>query len=601
MAQRDYLEALLSDYESSLSLLVETDFSCRQLVGAIHEYENYIDERVLWIRSVPPVGADFIARIAKASIAIVSHPQTMPLLAYLSADVRGHGGLYLAVVVAISCMLALGWRSAAIIARWRSTAQRYFESGIPQTLAATGLILLVAAAWPSAVWFFSWRLALSELSLGEALARGLQLAAAIVWFANSIRWLCRREGVAQIFWQWPEATVQSLRSYARLYLMAGVPLTCLSATLQQLDEGSSAETLGRLVFVGFCLLVAVLLAKALHPAGTVIGHLIRSANYSPWYKLRWLWYPAILVTPLVVAALALMGYLFTAEQLMLRLELTIGLIILLAIAYTMLKQWLLAARRRLAVKQARDRREAERLAAGEATPSSPIPPVEQPQLDLILINKQVLRFVQVTVAIAFFSGCWLIWDQVFPAVQVFGRVELWSSVVSASELVEADGGHEVREVSRIQSVTRADLAFALAVLVIAILASRNLPGLMELSILPKLPLDHGVRNAIKILSGYAFLVTASSSPAIRSVCGGTASSGWWPLSPSAWALVCGIFANFVSGLIILFERPVRIGDIVTIDGVSGTFRGSAAGPRPLLTGIARSSSFPTRSSSPVGC
>ena len=30
-----------------------------------------------------------------------------------------------------------------------------------------------------------------------------------------------------------------------------------------------------------------------------------------------------------------------------------------------------------------------------------------------------------------------------------------------------------------------------------------------------------------------------------------------------------IFANFVSGLIILFERPVRIGDVVTIDSVTG--------------------------------
>jgi potassium efflux system protein len=31
-----------------------------------------------------------------------------------------------------------------------------------------------------------------------------------------------------------------------------------------------------------------------------------------------------------------------------------------------------------------------------------------------------------------------------------------------------------------------------------------------------------------------------------------------------------MFANFVAGIIILFERPIRVGDIVTLDGVAGT-------------------------------
>ncbi|TOL77175.1 mechanosensitive ion channel protein, partial [Vibrio parahaemolyticus] len=31
-----------------------------------------------------------------------------------------------------------------------------------------------------------------------------------------------------------------------------------------------------------------------------------------------------------------------------------------------------------------------------------------------------------------------------------------------------------------------------------------------------------------------------------------------------------IFANFVSGIILLFERPIRIGDTVTIGEYSGT-------------------------------
>ena len=52
--------------------------------------------------------------------------------------------------------------------------------------------------------------------------------------------------------------------------------------------------------------------------------------------------------------------------------------------------------------------------------------------------------------------------------------------------------------------------------------------------------------------------------------------GWskvqWLVAAVTFGLGFGlqeIFANFVSGLIILFERPMRVGDVVTVSGVSG--------------------------------
>ena len=120
------------------------------------------------------------------------------------------------------------------------------------------------------------------------------------------------------------------------------------------------------------------------------------------------------------------------------------------------------------------------------------------------------------------------------------------------------------------SITVSDVAVAILIAVITCLSARDVPGLLEISLLQRLPLDASVRYAITSLVSYGIVLlgvtVACSNIGLR----------WSQIQWLATALTFGlafglqeIFANFVAGLIILFERPVRVGDVVTVDDVTG--------------------------------
>jgi len=120
------------------------------------------------------------------------------------------------------------------------------------------------------------------------------------------------------------------------------------------------------------------------------------------------------------------------------------------------------------------------------------------------------------------------------------------------------------------SLTLSDLGFALLVLVLSVVATRNVPGLVEIAILQRLPVDAAARYAIGTVIRY-LIVIVGTVVAFSSI-GVTWSKLQWLAAALTFGLAFGlqeIFANFISGLIILAERPVRVGDTVTVGGVSG--------------------------------
>jgi len=99
---------------------------------------------------------------------------------------------------------------------------------------------------------------------------------------------------------------------------------------------------------------------------------------------------------------------------------------------------------------------------------------------------------------------------------------------------------------------------------------KNLPGVIEILLKRRTTFDGGARFAVSTLVRYS--ITIIGTIAVFGLLGVTWDKVQWLAAALTFGLGFGlqeIVANFVSGLILLVERPVRVGDVVTIGNLMG--------------------------------
>jgi potassium efflux system protein len=119
-------------------------------------------------------------------------------------------------------------------------------------------------------------------------------------------------------------------------------------------------------------------------------------------------------------------------------------------------------------------------------------------------------------------------------------------------------------------VTLGDVTKATAVILLGALAWRYMSTLFTVTIFPRMPDDPGVRFAVVTLCRYTVLGLATIS-ALGAVHLDLARIGV-VLAALGVGLGFGlqeVVSNFVCGIILLLERPIRIGDVVTVAGTTG--------------------------------
>jgi len=261
------------------------------------------------------------------------------------------------------------------------------------------------------------------------------------------------------------------------------------------------------------------------------------------------------VAVLAMMGLALYGYVYSAG-LMLRAALaTFTLGVALSLLFGLLARWFLLGERRLAWSRLEERR-----AAADAAEQSGEQPTEpETELTLEQINAQTSRLLRAFRLTLLAIGLVWVWIELLPAFARLDEIALWSFTEVGPD------GAEV-----LTPVTLMSLLLGVLALSLTSIGARNLPGLIEIGLLSNAHVDAPTRYAITSILRYVIVIAGTliglSQLGMR----------WSQLQWMAAALTVGlgfglqeIFANFVSGLILLFERPFRVGDTITVGDLSG--------------------------------
>jgi potassium efflux system protein len=556
-ARKTLVGKLINEYEQYYSPLLTLTEQKRALVDKAEALRTFINERVLWIPSTAPVGLADLSELVAAARRVVD-PGTWMVLGEALRHDAARNPVAVGLGVLILGALVVGRRKLSGMARRLDAAvKQEFPGKMWMTLWSLVLVVLKAATGPAIVAFVGWRLSSGggPNSMADSVGAGLRFVA-ICWLPLAVlRQLCRAKGLGEVHFRWSADALKRVRSSLVTPLLIGLPLLFIVAASATDSLAAERGGVGRLAAIVALVGLGGYLAVLLRPGGSVHEGLAARQKDS-WLASLWrFWYLLVVGVPVALGVIAAMGYYYTTLQLSMRLVEQAWWILALILLHGVLIRSVFIGRRRLTMREIETRRaiqEEKRKRQAEGEETGDLVAEAQPEhVDLAAVNEQTRSLVRWIMLTLFVVGTWMIWDDVLPALGILREVTLWSAGES--------------------TVTLANLATAVIVIALTVAAARNVAGILEITILQRFHAEAGLRYAVNALARYAIIVVGIVM-AFNSI-----GVGWsqvqWLVAAMTVGLGFGlqeIFANFVSGLIILFERPIRVGDIVTVGGVTGT-------------------------------
>ena len=566
--RRDLLRQITTLSNTRINSVSELQAALDSLLVKTESLQTLLDENLIWVRSVPAVGTSFPQKVALGAISLFS-PQNLTLAV---TELLEMARAYVLVIFGFFALIALIFRlrpgvredvqrRAGLTGRvtqdsvWHTPV--VIAAGVFNSMPLALIFLLIATLY----WLSG-----NPDSLIEGLANGFGcLSAFALIYGAWLRWQ-RDGGLLEAHFNFSDRLRSLIATNLRWFGPLLGTLTFFLALTNDMTDENIEEGFSVFVFMLTGLSVMIFAIRILWAADR--DNAGSNSDDRSLVRYRGILALGAIGLPFATMAIAAAGYYESANALLSRMFLTAMLILLTYVLYGAIRRAIVVTQRQLKYRQALKKREKELQARrekeaakkrGDDAPPAP-PPVDTTAIDVTTLTRQSSKLLQTVILLGFAGLLWMIWSALLPALSIFDGFEVWTY----------QSGLDVERNPIEVAVSLWDILRSLVIFGLTFIAARNLPGFLEIFVLNRMGVDAGSRYAVKTVLGYIIV-------GIGVIIGfNQLGLQWSQLKWIVTGLSVGIglglqkiIANFVSGLIILFERPIRIGDYVTIGDQSG--------------------------------
>ncbi|WP_161488052.1 mechanosensitive ion channel domain-containing protein [Sedimentisphaera cyanobacteriorum] len=556
--RRKIVRKIADYYMNHITALAQLDMTERSLVKTVEKYRSYINKSILWVKSSSAVQKNEIAKIISGVREYAQSNSPARMFRVITSDFIKRAPYYITAGV---ILLLLIFSRPKLIKTAKADSQRVqkiTEDRFVYTLREVVVMLVYASFLPLVMVFLGWRMLENSANYPNLayFAEGLFHASYLAFAFGIMRFFSRPYGLGSHFGMNEEA-LQTFGANLLWFFSVLIPAAFLYYSFQLGEDAKAGQdACRRVIFLIQQTAVIVFLITVLNPKGTIVRSWLEKHEGSWLEKLKYIIFAIAILVPFSFCILSIIGYGYAAMHLHQELMYTFALLVTVFFLTAVLKRSLLVTRRRLAIQQLdRLREQTIEEAQSDTEQTQSVSMAQEAGNTISTISDQARSVIKFVSTLLIVLGVWWIWKSTLPALEALENIQLSQTTDSQGEII---------------IISLGSLFKAVVIFIITLVLTRNVPGLLEIMVLQKLPINSAASFAITTLCRYLLFIVGIVYTSF--VLGIRWSTVQWLVAAVMVGLGFGlqeIFANFISGLIILFEQPIRVGDTITIGDVSG--------------------------------